>query len=50
MLKPDGIMINLDWKKKPMDLGPPIQIRLSEEKALKLIKEAGFKSESVKEE
>lgn len=50
MLKSTGRLINLDWKKEPMDLGPPLQIRFSEQKAVSLIVEAGFKMEAVKEE
>ncbi len=49
MLKPNGLVVNLDWKKEPMELGPPLQIRFSQEKAAKLIQEAGFTVESVKE-
>lgn len=49
MIKPSGTLVNLDWKKKPMTLGPPLQIRFSEEKAANLIKQAGFNIESVKD-
>lgn len=49
MLKPDGRLIDLDWKKEPMNLGPPLQIRFNEEEAINLIKEVGFKIEIVKE-
>jgi ubiquinone/menaquinone biosynthesis C-methylase UbiE len=49
MIKPDGTLINLDWKKKRMAFGPPLQIRFSEEQAQALIKKAGFKIESVKD-
>jgi ubiquinone/menaquinone biosynthesis C-methylase UbiE len=48
MIKPDGTLVNLDWKKKPMPLGPPLKIRFSEEQAANLIKQAGFTVESVK--
>ena len=48
MLKYDGRLIDLDWKKKPMDKGPPLRLRFSEEEAADLIKEAGFKLETVK--
>jgi len=50
MLKPTGRLIDLDWKKKPMDLGPPLQIRFSEEKASNLIMTAGFKIDEIKKE
>jgi ubiquinone/menaquinone biosynthesis C-methylase UbiE len=43
MLKPTGRLVDLDWKKEPMNLGPPLQIRFSEGQAAKLIEEAGFK-------
>ncbi|MBN1244003.1 class I SAM-dependent methyltransferase [Candidatus Bathyarchaeota archaeon] len=49
MIKPDGTLVNLDWKKKPMPFGPPVQIRFSEEQASNLIKQAGFTIESVKD-
>jgi ubiquinone/menaquinone biosynthesis C-methylase UbiE len=48
MLKPAGLLVNLDWKKKPMLFGPPLHIRFSEEQAAELIKAAGFSIESVK--
>jgi ubiquinone/menaquinone biosynthesis C-methylase UbiE len=50
MLKPTGRLIDLDWKKEPMQLGPPLQIRFSEEKASNLIEAAGFKIDNIKEE
>lgn len=50
MLKPTGRLVDLDWKKEPMRLGPPLQIRFSEEKASNLIKAAGFKIGDIKEE
>jgi ubiquinone/menaquinone biosynthesis C-methylase UbiE len=49
MIKPNGTLVNLDWKKKPIPLGPPVQIRFSEEQAANLIKQAGFTVESVKD-
>jgi ubiquinone/menaquinone biosynthesis C-methylase UbiE len=49
MLKPNGKMVNLDWKKKPAALGPPLQIRFSEEQASSFIKQARFTIESVKD-
>ena len=47
MLKPSGKLVNLDWKKKPTEFGPPLQIRVSEEQAANLIKQAGFTIISV---
>ena len=49
MLKPSGIIANLDWKKQKMPFGPPETIRFSEEKASELLKEAGFTVASIKE-
>jgi ubiquinone/menaquinone biosynthesis C-methylase UbiE len=49
MLKPSGILANLDWKKAQMPFGPPEHIRFSEEKASTLLKEAGFTVASIKE-
>lgn len=49
MLKSDGLLVDLDWKKEPMDIGPPLHIRFSEEEASNLIETAGFKIESMKE-
>jgi ubiquinone/menaquinone biosynthesis C-methylase UbiE len=48
MLKPDGTLVDLDWKKKPTVFGPPVRIRFSEEQATSLIRTAGFAIESVK--
>ena len=49
MLKSTGRLVDLDWKKKPMNFGPPLQIRFSEEKAVSLIEAAGFKINSVRD-
>lgn len=48
MLKPDGKLVNLDWKKKSTMFGPPVHIRFSEEQAAELIRTAGLTIESVK--
>lgn len=48
MIKSDGTLVNLDWKKKHTVFGPPMQIRFSEEQAQTLIRQAGFAIESVK--
>jgi len=50
MLKPSGRLIDLDWKKEPMRLGPPLQIRFSKEKASNLIETAGFKIDCIADE
>lgn len=43
MIKPNGRLIDLDWKKIQMPFGPPVSIRFSEEKATGLMSFAGFK-------
>ena len=50
MLKPTGRLIDLDWKKEPMQLGPPVKIRFSEKKASNLIEAAGFRIDHIKKE
>jgi ubiquinone/menaquinone biosynthesis C-methylase UbiE len=47
MLKPSGRLINLDWKKEPMVLGPPLRIRFSKEQTLRLLTKANFKIEHL---
>jgi ubiquinone/menaquinone biosynthesis C-methylase UbiE len=42
MIKTNGWLIDLDWKKMDMPFGPPTSIRFSEEKASELICSAGF--------
>jgi ubiquinone/menaquinone biosynthesis C-methylase UbiE len=49
MLKRTGRLVDLDWKRKPMEFGPPLRARFSEEKAANLIKAAGFKIRTVKD-
>jgi len=49
MLKPTGRLIDLDWKREPMKIGPPLQRRFSDKKAASLIKKAGFMINAVKE-
>jgi ubiquinone/menaquinone biosynthesis C-methylase UbiE len=49
IIKPTGKLIDLDWKKESMELGPPLRIRFSEETAASLIEEAGFKVETIKD-
>jgi ubiquinone/menaquinone biosynthesis C-methylase UbiE len=49
MLKPTGRLVDLDWKKEAMELGPPLHIRFSEKEAARLIEETGFKVETIKE-
>lgn len=49
MLKASGRLVNLDWKKEPMELGPPLRIRLSEEEATQLLESVGLRIATVKE-
>lgn len=49
MLKSEGRLIDLDWKKEPMPLGPPLDIRLSENEAVSLIEAHGFRVDRVQE-
>jgi ubiquinone/menaquinone biosynthesis C-methylase UbiE len=48
MLKPTGCLVDVDWKKEPMEIGPPMVIRFSKQKAISLLKEAGFMIATVK--
>lgn len=49
MAKPTGRLVDLDWKKEPMEFGPPLRIRFSLEVAVSLIEEAGFTVETTKD-
>lgn len=49
MIKPAGKLVNLDWKKEQTELGPPVEIRFDEDKASRLISEAGFQVEKVRD-
>ena len=49
MVKLTGKLVNLDWKKEAMELGPPLKIRFSEEMAVRLIEAAGFTVETIKD-
>jgi ubiquinone/menaquinone biosynthesis C-methylase UbiE len=48
MVKPAGKLVNLDWKKQPTGIGPPLKKRFSEEYAGGLIEAAGFRVSSIK--
>jgi ubiquinone/menaquinone biosynthesis C-methylase UbiE len=48
-VKPTGKLVNLDWKKEPMELGPPPGIRFDVAKAADLIKGAGFIIEKIED-
>ncbi len=49
MLKASGKLVNLDWKKEPMPLGPPLHIRFSQQEAIELIEHACFKIAGVQD-
>ena len=49
MIKPNGTLIDLDWKKQEMPFGPPAEIRFSEQKVSELLVAAGFMVESIKD-
>lgn len=49
MLRTTGRLVDLDWKKEAMELGPPLRIRFSDEEAADLIKKAGFHIQTIKE-
>jgi len=49
MIKPDGQLIDLDWKKEATPFGPPLEIRFDEAKATGLIEAAGFLAESIQD-
>jgi ubiquinone/menaquinone biosynthesis C-methylase UbiE len=47
MLKPSGLLVDLDWKPEPMPFGPPLRRRFSIDKARQLIEPEGFNVKSV---
>jgi ubiquinone/menaquinone biosynthesis C-methylase UbiE len=47
MLKPDGLLVDLDWKKTEMPFGPPVSIKFSQEYASSLIQTQGFTAVNV---
>ncbi len=49
IIKPDGKLIDLDWKKEGIPIGPPSHIKFDEAKASGLIRKAGYVIESVKD-
>ena len=49
MPKPNGKLVNVDWKKQPMDFGPPLAKRFDEQQATRLIEAAGFTVETIRE-
>ncbi len=49
MLKPTGKLVDLDWKKEPTKIGPPLHIRFSEEQVGRLLAASGFHTQLVME-
>lgn len=49
MLRPSGLLVDLDWKPEPTSFGPPLEKRFSIDKAQQLIRSAGFHVNSVNE-
>jgi ubiquinone/menaquinone biosynthesis C-methylase UbiE len=47
MLKPDGHLANLDWRKSPMTMGPPLEKRFDETTAAGILNQAGFKVQKI---
>lgn len=47
ILRPGGSFGVVDWKKEPMDRGPPVAHRLSREEAEKRLARVGFRGEVV---
>lgn len=48
MLKKTGHIYDYDWRKKESSIGPPLTIRLSEERVTELVNEAALKINSFK--
>jgi ubiquinone/menaquinone biosynthesis C-methylase UbiE len=47
-IRPTGRLVDLDWKKEAA-IGPPVHVRFDEAKASRLIEDAGFKIETIKD-
>ncbi len=47
ILKPSGVLVDLDWKDVPSPMGPPMSIRFSPARAKDLIEAAGFTAGSA---
>lgn len=50
MLNPEGKLIDLDWKKEPTPIGPPLGIRFSEEEARAMIEASGLRVTQIRDE
>lgn len=49
MVKPAGVVVDLDWRKEMQPFGPPFEKRFSVEYAVSLMERAGLRVESVAE-
>jgi len=49
MIKMTGLLVDLDWKKEPTPIGPPLEIRFTEEQVSDMMQDAGFIVVSVEE-
>ena len=49
MAAPEGLIVDLDWKKEPLPLGPPTARKFSTEHAAALMAEAGLEVRAVAE-
>ena len=49
MLKSTGRLVNLDWKKEPMDKGPRLQKRFSVDQALQLFMNASLSIKDIRD-
>jgi ubiquinone/menaquinone biosynthesis C-methylase UbiE len=49
MIKPNGQLIDLDWKKIEIPFGPPVSIKFSGEQAAGLMRSAGFTTAEVRD-
>ena len=49
MTAPRGVIVDVDWKKEPLPLGPPVAKKFSTEYAASLMAEAGLEVTTVAE-
>lgn len=42
LLKPDGRLLNLDWKREQSEFGPPLEVRIEPDTARQLLETAGL--------
>ena len=49
-LKPDGVLIIIDFKKENMPVGPPLKMKVTAQTAKEELKQAGFNSSEIDQE